>query len=264
MYSGFSANPMVTDADYSPINDHFDWQNSFDQAYSNGLYTTPPDQSLGAFLDYADFEWPEPSVKYCAGWDYCLADYTTQPLGEFGQSCATIFDTVSAFNLDTPTAPNTRLYSSSPPSSEGITALASPTLSPPLPECEIAREATSPDKDLAPQQARRKRGRPRINRNLSGASSVPSTNIQSLKQRQYEPRQPHNQVERKYREGLNSDLERLRRAVPTLSQSEDSAVIGRLKPSKAMVLSCAIEYIAKVELERDRLREEYELLCGTV
>jgi hypothetical protein len=71
---------------------------------------------------------------------------------------------------------------------------------------------------------------------------------------------PHNQVERKYREGLNSELERLRRAVPTLPHSEDGGIMGQPKPSKAMVLSSAIDYIRSIEKERDALRAENETL----
>jgi acyl-coenzyme A synthetase/AMP-(fatty) acid ligase len=67
---------------------------------------------------------------------------------------------------------------------------------------------------------------------------------------------PHNQVERKYREGLNSEIEKLRRAVPTLPQSNDSGVIGQPKPSKAIVVSAAVDYIRRTEKERDTLREE--------
>ncbi|XP_014550510.1 hypothetical protein COCVIDRAFT_115252 [Bipolaris victoriae FI3] len=261
MHSGFSANGMVADADYSPIDDSFYWQNSFDQAYPIGLYTTPPDQSLGAFPNYAWFERSHSFIEYSAGWDCHLANYPTQPLGEFRESCASTSDRVSTFNLHMPTTPNTRLYSASP-LSDDITALVSPPLSPPLPECEIPKEAPSPDEESAPRQVRPKRGRPRLNRNLSGAKPVPSTNASSSKQYQRAPRQPHNQVERKYREGLNSDLGRLRRAVPMLSQSGEGAVIGWLKPSKAMVLSCAVEYIAKIELERDGLRKRNEQLGG--
>jgi hypothetical protein len=72
------------------------------------------------------------------------------------------------------------------------------------------------------------------------------------------------QVERKYREGLNLDLERLRRAVPTLLQSGEGVVMGQPKLSKAMVLSCAVAYIAKIEHERDELREENEQLGGSI
>jgi hypothetical protein len=73
---------------------------------------------------------------------------------------------------------------------------------------------------------------------------------------------PHNQVERKYREGLNSELERLRRAVPTLLQSVEGEVMGQPKPSKAIVLASAIDYIKKTEKERDMYREEGGRLRG--
>ena len=69
---------------------------------------------------------------------------------------------------------------------------------------------------------------------------------------------PHNQVERKYREGLNSEIEKLRSVVPTLPQSNDSGVIGQPKPSKAIVLAAAVDYIKSTERERDALREEIE------
>jgi hypothetical protein len=72
------------------------------------------------------------------------------------------------------------------------------------------------------------------------------------------------QVERKYREGLNSDLERLRRAIPTLLQSREGAVMGQPKLRKVMVLLCAVAYIAKIEHERDRLREGNKQLGGSM
>lgn len=71
---------------------------------------------------------------------------------------------------------------------------------------------------------------------------------------------PHNQVERKYRAGLNAKLERLRCAVPTLPQIKEGGGMGHLKPSKAMVLTGAIGYIKKVERERDTYRDEIERL----
>lgn len=264
MYSDYFTKSMVADADYYPVDDSSYCQNSFDQPYPIGLYTTPPEQLLETFRNYAYLEQPRPSVGYPVGWDYCIAKYPAQPLDEFGQSCASSFDAVSTFDLDMPTASNTRLNFTSPLSSDSIIALVSTPLSSPLFECEVSKEATPPDEESAPRQARRKRGRPRLKRDLSGTKPVLSTNKFSSEQRQRAPRQPHNQVERKYREGLNSDLERLRRAVPTLSQSEEDAVIRGLKPSKAMVLSCAVAYIAKIELERDGLREGNELLGGTM
>ncbi|KAH7065068.1 hypothetical protein B0J12DRAFT_24499 [Macrophomina phaseolina] len=87
-------------------------------------------------------------------------------------------------------------------------------------------------------------------------------------------RQPHNQVEKKYREGLNNELERLRRAVRTLPQprtrscstsEEDDDSYGGYsaavpKPSKAAVLAGAVEYIKYLEAEHERLANENEQL----
>jgi hypothetical protein len=103
---------------------------------------------------------------------------------------------------------------------------------------------------------RRRRGRPRLNFSDSEIHSAVSSSTKD----QCTGRLPHNQVERKYREGLNSELERLRRAVPTLPHSENGGAMGQPKPSKAMVLSSAIEYIKRIEKERDALRVEVEKL----
>ncbi|KAF2141275.1 uncharacterized protein K452DRAFT_287984 [Aplosporella prunicola CBS 121167] len=85
-------------------------------------------------------------------------------------------------------------------------------------------------------------------------------------------RQPHNQVEKKYREGLNTELERLRRAVRTLPQpqprrrsstsSDDEYGYSAAapKPSKAAVLAGAVEYIRYLEAEHERLISENEQL----
>jgi hypothetical protein len=58
------------------------------------------------------------------------------------------------------------------------------------------------------------------------------------------------------------ELERLRKAVPTLPQSEKDDIIGAAKPSKAMVLAAAIDYIKRVEKERDAAVSEVERLGG--
>lgn len=90
----------------------------------------------------------------------------------------------------------------------------------------------------------RKRGRPRLD----------ITHVRRI---------PHNEVERKYRHSLNEELERLRRAVPTLPRGEDDedvAMQRQRRPSKAMVLMAAVEYIKKIEKERDTARQMLEQL----
>jgi Helix-loop-helix DNA-binding domain len=80
-------------------------------------------------------------------------------------------------------------------------------------------------------------------------------------------RLPHNQVERKYRESLNTQLDSLRRVVPALQQSPrvcDGADIEDLpapsKPSKAVVLASATAYIKQMEKEKKQLADENTLL----
>ncbi|KAF1851381.1 uncharacterized protein K460DRAFT_271438 [Cucurbitaria berberidis CBS 394.84] len=80
-------------------------------------------------------------------------------------------------------------------------------------------------------------------------------------------RLPHNQVERKYRESLNTQLDSLRRVVPSLQQNSracDGADIEDLpttsKPSKAVILASATAYIKQQEKEKKSLADENQLL----
>jgi hypothetical protein len=112
-----------------------------------------------------------------------------------------------------------------------------------------------------------KRGRPRTtSRKGSSISATSSSTSKTNSPISKSTRTPHNQVERKYREGINSEMERLRRAIPVTARLENGSspsaisAIGSPKASKAMVLVCAIEYIHKVERQRDLLlRENREL-----
>ncbi|KAF2751486.1 hypothetical protein M011DRAFT_395104 [Sporormia fimetaria CBS 119925] len=84
-------------------------------------------------------------------------------------------------------------------------------------------------------------------------------------------RLPHNQVERKYRESLNTQLESLRRVVPALQQNArgcDGADIEDLpapsKPSKAVILASATAYIKQMEKENKAVQDENQLLRARV
>jgi len=84
-------------------------------------------------------------------------------------------------------------------------------------------------------------------------------------------RLPHNQIERKYRESLNTQLESLRRVVPALQQKQracDAADIEDLpapsKPSKAVVLASATAYIKQMEKDKMSLQDENQLLRSRV
>jgi len=94
------------------------------------------------------------------------------------------------------------------------------------------------------QPVKRKRGRPRLIRDPEDAKR-PRPDRPSR-------RQPHNEIERKYREGLNTEMEKLRDAIPRLPQGP----IGQnQKATKAMVLKTAVEEI-------ERLNSDYEKVSG--
>lgn len=119
-------------------------------------------------------------------------------------------------------------------------------------DSQLPTPAPSPELEAPPKC---KRGRPRLNRTDSDSSD---SNSRGYHKMQISNRQPHSKVERKYREGLNAGLERLRIAVPTLPRCDSQ--IGLPKPSKATVLAAAIDYIHKIEMERDRLQLENKML----
>jgi len=84
-------------------------------------------------------------------------------------------------------------------------------------------------------------------------------------------RLPHNQVERKYRESLNTQLESLRRVVPSLQQNQaacDGADIEDLptpsKPSKAVILASATAYIKQQDKDKKTLTDENQLLKARI
>jgi hypothetical protein len=84
-------------------------------------------------------------------------------------------------------------------------------------------------------------------------------------------RLPHNQVERKYRESLNTQLESLRRVVPSLQENQemcDGADIEDLpvpsKPSKAVILASATAYIKQQEKDRKTMADENQALKAKV
>jgi hypothetical protein len=122
----------------------------------------------------------------------------------------------------------------------------------------------SPASDAVPEsepEALPKRGRGRGRSRLLRDDSESSYNEspRSSKPR-ISKRQPHSKVERKYREGINAELERLRLAVPTLPRWDSQAMNSLPRPTKMTVLASAIDYIQKIEMERDKLQRENEVL----
>jgi hypothetical protein len=85
----------------------------------------------------------------------------------------------------------------------------------------------------------------------------------SQKERKKTPcaRIAHTQVERKYRQSLNTAIKRLQRVIPDLADLDDDfvSVDGRTsvtKPTKASVIIGGVAYIKQLEKEQERLKSE--------
>ncbi|TLD39482.1 hypothetical protein E2P81_ATG00469 [Venturia nashicola] len=106
-----------------------------------------------------------------------------------------------------------------------------------------------------------KRGRPRLPRNEPHVCD--DFPCEHVIEESGSRRVPHNQVEKKYRNGLNAEMERLRATVAAApSRAFAHLSSSSTKPSKAMVLTSAIDYIESIKAERDQLARENEALRG--
>jgi hypothetical protein len=82
-------------------------------------------------------------------------------------------------------------------------------------------------------------------------------------------RQPHNEIEKKYRESINTHLEALKNSIPAFQSKSSDCLHGKgdiedlaaaPKPSKSIILASAVAHIKKVEKEKRQLEQERNLL----
>jgi hypothetical protein len=273
----YSNYPKVFNADYSPPQDIFIYREPFEKTYISDTFEIFPDNLYSTFFDTDSFfQQPLTSTKMQPSsnpYNKSALDpstfnhtpatndqpgykesYFEPPFGQLNYTPGSSLDPAYV-NPNEPAPLFPISQSSKTLSICGNAPEKAYSLSPSPSSRIIKRELqVSPEEQTAPKKAQRKRGRPRLdsldtNSHATGSSSLKSQRTQRL---------PHDQVERKYREGLNSELERLRKAVPTLPHGYDGGAIGQPRPSKALILSSAITYIRSIEKERDTLKAEVE------
>ncbi|KAF2130814.1 hypothetical protein P153DRAFT_287623, partial [Dothidotthia symphoricarpi CBS 119687] len=276
----------VANVDYSIPQDMMSCPDQFDRAYLSGQYPPSPQRSSSTLFDSNSFfgqpltstemsscmlsksptffspALPGTGIPVTNGHSSRGAalrqTYNPSPFIQPPHAGFTFETTTSEAFKSAYVSPITQVYSRTPSSSDDVAQRPiSPTPSSRVKKRESTSSLPSPSEEPTPKRPQRKRGRPRLDRSRADTRSTASS-LTSKSQRT--GRLPHNQVERKYREGLNSELERLRRAVPALPQNDEGGIVGQPKPSKAMVLAGAIEYIQKLESERDALEEENKRL----
>jgi hypothetical protein len=287
----YSNYPKVFNADYSPPQDIFMYWEFFGKTYISDTLEIFPDNLYSTFFDTNSFQRPLTSTKMqLSSNPYNKSTLDPSTLNPSTLNPSTLnpstlnhtpatndqpgyresyfeppfgqLDYTPGFSLDpayvnpnepAPLSPISQSLRTS--SMCGDTPEQAYSLSPSPSPRIIKRELqVSPKEQTVPKKAQRKRGRPR----LDGLDTNSRATGSSSSKPQRTERLPHNQVERKYREGLNSELERLRKAVPTLPHGYDGGAVDQPRPSKALILSSAINYIRSIEKERDTLRVEIE------
>jgi hypothetical protein len=269
----FASYAAVAGADYSPPTDEvFSYPVAVDETFLNEPYILSPAASIAGFFD-CDFSATEDGTVSPA--DLARAG-TTVPHAVATRAISTLprlpptpaFDSTpfgqlepspSGFCFDTNVVPQRQIYQTSSINDDDPQQLQLPSSEDPSLHPSLKREPTKEDAASASPATRRppKRGRPRLYQNTTSTSTFTDNSSPSKSQRL-----PHNQVERKYRENLNAELERLRRAIPTLPQTNatDGGLFVQPKPSKAMIIAGATEYIQMIERERNEYRAECETL----
>jgi hypothetical protein len=272
---------QVYNAEYSPTQDIFGYQDPFEKTYLTDAHAMSPNDSLSTFFDTESFfdqssirleKKPLNSPSDLQSFNPTLPLTSIAPTRvEYdGQTTSGQVEDYASWSAFDPApidlaesasfSPTTQTSSRTPSlCGDAQQQPQSPSASLRFMKYESPSVPASPEEQNTPKRPLRKRGRPRLDQlDTSSQSTEPSS-----AKYQRSGRLPHNQVERKYREGLNSELERLRKAVPSLSQSDEANMIGQPKPSKGMILSSAIDYIKTIEREKLALREEVEQLKQT-
>jgi len=256
--------PIIASVDCSPTSEAFPYIGAFHEPYLIYSYFTQPAYSLDDYMEVDFYDRPTTELPSGLALSKNHAVHHSAAAAranvEQRSTISPSFDTAASFDgirtiNDTFLSAYDYCATSSPAATVCGEDSCPPSLtvsSPALSNQSIERETPEPVEDPTPKPVRRKRGRPKLSRSDSDTAG---SNGESHKSRPSR-RLPHNQVERKYREGLNAELERLRRTVPTLPKRDTRDLTGPPKPSKTTVLASAIDYIKYIEAERDRLTEE--------
>jgi len=243
-YSSFHCLP--TDCSLPPA-DSMNYTDYFDNPYLVEPYNAELDYALGSFLDRGLY-----STEHSREIPPATLNNSVLPISTSPNANCCVYRAAPSPQSTSPTSSvyNNTLASSSLPTQDSY----SPPTSPPAFSCSpeypkrrsSCSSPSSPVHETLPCPVTRKRGRPRLHRANSNSSTCSENCIHTHKHRV-----PHNEVERKYRDRLNTELERLRRVVPTLPR-------GHTRLSKSMILAGAIDYIEKTEREKEAARHSQE------
>lgn len=133
---------------------------------------------------------------------------------------------------------------------------------------KVDKNTTKREEDNNQAKSLKPRQRKHLSKRASSeeSSSSPPSVIPVVK---HSRRQPHNEIEKKYRESINTHLEALKNSIPAFQQPNNQCMQGKgdiedlaaaPKPSKSIILASAVAHIRKIEKERRQLEQERNLL----
>jgi len=246
--------------EYESVN-HLDYLESSGDLYCRPGNTFERNDSFdSANFSSSEFSPVENTASFDAGQRYFGTTYNPYSYGSVIDTDINMSSTMFS-NFNPISAPSQYNTSESPRFS--VEAALSPQTpffqSCPTPDSDCSDSTSEPssnksgdteEEETTKVPPKRKVGRPR--QQAPKSSDKPSPKVSQ--------RIPHNRVERKYRDGLNSQLEHLRLNVPTLPVFNPDSPIGPPKPGKMAVLAAAVDYIKSLEAETKRLTDENEEL----
>jgi hypothetical protein len=236
MHSNFIHTVDLQSDTFNWAQDSNSWLKS--EPIADSLFDSPNNDY---FSDIQPFEWDESCIDLRAKYSYPVSTLSNafranDPPFKWDKNYLDLEQTHSSA---LPT-----LFNTDPSDIE----VASPTTNSEVttPPSQSASPKTLPPQTKAPK---RRRGHSRKSSTISSKKSPPTSRI------------PHNMVERKYRNGLNSGMEQLKMSIPSMARWESTNTSpSHPKLSKALVLASAIEYIREIEGERNGLVKKIETM----
>jgi len=213
------------------VNDGYPYTTQTNDSFDDTNFLSPDSSHVTSLSPFT----APPSIDFNLDFDYDYSSIDPSMAMSYSHVPSNFSSTPSSYFPDFPFAPDSAESAETPPS-------------------ELDSQIESPEFKESPLEAalietppKRKRGRPRQD---------PTARLEKTISR----RIPHNKVERKYRNGLNDQLEHLRLNLPTLPIFDPISLLGPPKPGKLAILAAAVDYIKSLEAETEKLADELDEL----
>merc|ERR1711881_774401 len=120
-------------------------------------------------------------------------------------------------------------------------------------------EADEGEEPVAVSRSKKRSSKRMSSESSSSPDPTPATSTKSAPAKTSR-RQPHNEIEKKYRESINTHLEALKNSMCMHGKGDIEDLAAAPKPSKSIILASAVAHIKKIEKEKRQLEQDRNLL----